>query len=94
MQAIETKCLPATNARGSRIKAECRRGSITISYPYKFDAENAHIYAVNQLVNKFEAEDVEKYGTQKDISPWLLPFVTGQLQNGHYVHVFITQNSK
>lgn len=32
MQAIQTKYLPATNYRGSRIKATCERGSLTIGY--------------------------------------------------------------
>lgn len=32
-QAIQTKYLPATSFKGSRIKAWCERGSITIDYP-------------------------------------------------------------
>ena len=32
MQAITTRYLPCTNCRGSRIKAECERGSITVSW--------------------------------------------------------------
>ncbi|TXH40544.1 MAG: hypothetical protein E6Q97_39425 [Desulfurellales bacterium] len=34
MQAIQTRYLGPTNSRGSRIKAWCDRGSITIPYPH------------------------------------------------------------
>ena len=32
MQAIETKVLPATNTKGTRVKATCQAGSITRSF--------------------------------------------------------------
>ena len=46
MQAIQTKYLPATNTRGSRIKATCDRGSITIPYPRELSGDEVHREAV------------------------------------------------
>jgi len=45
MQAITCKYLPATNCKGSRIKATCEAGSVTVGYhsgsddPYRDAAE-------------------------------------------------------
>ncbi len=39
MQAIKTKYIPATAVHGSRIKAECERGSIFIPYPHELSGE-------------------------------------------------------
>ena len=49
MQAIETKYIPASNYRGSRIKATCERGSITVSYDDALNGEEAHIAAAQAL---------------------------------------------
>lgn len=86
-QAILTRYLPATNSRGSRIKASCERGSITISYPDERNmGEDVHRAAVEALVAKFVAEDAKRYGTDKN--PWSRPFVSGGLPNGDWAHVF------
>lgn len=87
MKAIETKYLPATNTRGSRIKATCERGSITISYPSDLSGDAVHIAARQKLIEKFLAEDKARYGEAHN--PWSDPMVCGQLANGHYVHVFL-----
>lgn len=86
MQAIETKYIPATNYRGSRIKASCERGSITVSYDCALNSEEAHIAAVKALVAKFVKEDEKRYGTNNN--PWSKPFVTGGLKKT-YVHVYL-----
>ena len=52
MQAIQTKYLPATNTKPSRIKAWCEAGSVTIDYPYEYDESGAHLYAALSLQNK------------------------------------------
>jgi hypothetical protein len=52
MQAIKTKYLPATNFKGSRIKASCEAGSITIPYPYELSGDKVHIFAATELCNK------------------------------------------
>lgn len=87
MQAIITKFLPATNFKGSRIKAICDRGSITTAYPHDLSGDACHIHAVDMLVAKFVKEDAARYGTKKN--PWSKPRACGQLPNGDYAHVFI-----
>ena len=53
MQAIQTKYLPATDTRGSRIKATCETGSITIAYPHELSGQAVHRKAAEALVDKF-----------------------------------------
>ena len=62
MQAIATRYLPATNTRGSRIKAHCERGSIIIPYPCEA-GQGAHRVALKALLDKFDAEDIKRFGT-------------------------------
>jgi hypothetical protein len=59
-QAIFTKYLPATNVRGGRIKAYCERGSITTPYPDELSGEASYAYAVELLLAKFKAEDLNE----------------------------------
>lgn len=88
MQAIQTKVLPATNTLGTRIKATCERGSFTIPYPDGKDLGDAHHVAARYLTTQFANEDSKHYGTNLSRNPWLRPFVTGQLPDGSYAHVF------
>jgi hypothetical protein len=85
MQAIKTTYHGPTNFKGGRIKAQCERGSIFISYPDELNTENAHIAAVDALIAKFIKEDEARYGTNKN--PWSAPRVCGGLKDC-YVHVF------
>ena len=85
-QAIVTKYLPATNTRGSRIKASCERGSITISYPHELSGDACHIAAADALVAKFVKEDAAKYGTNRN--PWVGPRVIGGIGKGMCAHVY------
>jgi len=90
MQAIQTKILPWTNTKPTRIKAFCTRGSITLSIPVEVDGHDAaHIYGAQKLCEKFAAEDVEKFGNPQAGNSWNKNFVTGSLPNGDYAHVFI-----
>ena len=50
---ISTKYLGPTNTRGSRIKATCQRGSVTIPFKYNVYEEQNHYDAVKALVEKF-----------------------------------------
>ena len=53
MQAIETKYLPATNTRGSRIKATSASGlSVTVPYPHELSGMECHWEAARALVAK------------------------------------------
>lgn len=55
MKAIQTKFIPATNTKGSRIKAfDCDDNSITIPYPYELDSPCAHKKAAIALRDKGE----------------------------------------
>lgn len=91
MQAIITKYLPATNNRGSRIKASCDRGTITISYPHELSGDEVHREAVRALVSKFNAEDRKEYGPDSCPSGkgWNAPFASGSIPSGEMVHVFV-----
>jgi hypothetical protein len=92
MQAIQTKYLPATNYRGSRIKASCERGSITIPYPHELSGDEVHRAAVYALLAKFCAEDLAEYGTKQEDNPWSREYVTGFLPDGSGAHVFLPWN--
>lgn len=52
-QAIVTKYLPATNTRGSRIKASASAGSKTIGYDDSLNTDGAHAVAAQALAEKF-----------------------------------------
>lgn len=53
MQAIQTKYLGPTNTRGSRIKATCASGSLTIGYPHELgQGQPAHRKAAEALIAK------------------------------------------
>jgi len=54
MIAIQTKYMPATNTRGSRIKAWTSNGhSVTVPYPHELSFEKAYFWAVRELVAKY-----------------------------------------
>ena len=88
MQAIHSKYIPATNHKGSRIKATCERGSITIPYPHELSGDSVHRLAVIKLVWKFIEED-NKNGITPEANVWARPFVTGGLPDGTYAHIFV-----
>jgi hypothetical protein len=52
MQAIVTKYLGPTNSRGSRVKATCQAGSITVSWDDAWDVFPNHRAAALALVKK------------------------------------------
>jgi hypothetical protein len=89
MQAIETKYLGPTNAHGSRIKATCEAGTITIPYPHELSGDEAHRKAAKALCDKLTARNVKEYGTKLEDDSWQKPFVTGGLKHS-YVHVFLS----
>ena len=63
MQAITVKYLPPTNTKGSRLKAICSRGSITVSFKYDLEDYEREAYAASELVKKFQDEDFKEYGS-------------------------------
>lgn len=52
MQAISTKYIGPSNVRGSRIKATCEAGSLTIGYPHELSGEDCHRKAAEALRDK------------------------------------------
>jgi hypothetical protein len=60
MQAITTKYISATNTKGSRIKATCEAGSITISYPHELSGQDVHAAAAMALVRELGWDDYGK----------------------------------
>ena len=83
MQAIITKYFGPTNSRGSRIKAQCAAGSITIDYPYDLSGRACHAVAAKALLHKLNWND-PTYGS----------LMGGQLPNGDYAFVFDNALSK
>lgn len=59
MQAITTKYMGPTNHRGSRIKASCPAGSVTIPFNYG-SGDGGHYEAFIALIDKLGWHD---YGT-------------------------------
>ena len=55
MKAIETKYIPASNTKPSRIKAFTEGGnSLTVSFPMDLDGEGAYRYAAELLQQKMK----------------------------------------
>lgn len=52
MQAIQTKFLPPTNMKGSRVKAWCDAGSLVVSYDYALNAPENHRHVAEALASK------------------------------------------
>ena len=50
--AVFTKILPATNCKGTRVKAKCSLGEITLGFSYTGNAKNEQLRAVNALMYK------------------------------------------
>jgi hypothetical protein len=91
MQAIVTKYIGATNARGSRIKATAKRGSIVVPYPHEINSGDVHAYAAQKLCALFAAEDLKDYGTPITKNPWSKAFVSGSMPGSNCTecHIFI-----
>lgn len=77
MQAIQTKYLPMTNTRLSRIKATAAAGTITVSYDHSLDVEGNHRAACDALRAKLSW-----------VGDYYADMVGGQLPDGSYAWVF------
>ena len=86
MQAIVTKYIPATNTRGSRIKAQCDAKTIIRDWPARLNMEDAHTFVAVQLVRELGWAG-ESYGGRM--------MRAGMPQKGsHYAYVFILTGGK
>jgi len=89
-QAIVTRYVSPTNTRGSRMKAECNRGSITIPFPQECSYEMANVAAAQALCDKFIAEDARDFGSASATGNFYSrKRVCGVLPNSEYAHVFV-----
>jgi len=86
MQAITTKYFGPGNARGSRLKAECDRGSLTVEWDYSQGVDENHARAARALLDRFALEDVAEYGGRPEDHHWG-KFVSGTTKAGVGVHV-------
>lgn len=89
MQSIQTKFFGPTNNKGSRYKATCERGSITVYAGYSLTPERNHIEAAKALILKFNDEDRKAGIEPKPGVGWNCNFVSGSLPDGTMVHVFM-----
>ena len=51
-EAIFTNILPATNCKGTRVKAKCSLGEVTLGFSYTGNAKSEQLRAVNALMHK------------------------------------------
>ena len=77
MQAIICKYFGPTNVKGSRIKAQCDAGSITIDYPHELSGQAVYRKAAEALVAKLGWTEAHYGG-----------LLGGQLPSGDYAFVF------
>ena len=75
MVIIKTKTLPATNTRGTRIKASANGYEATIPYPYEESGVNCHYKAVQALIEKNNLEwDISNMGWGSDTDSYYFTF--------------------
>ena len=80
MQAIETRVIPATTHKPTRIKATCWAGSVTISYQCE-GMDKAHKEACLALLTKLEWLEYGKWtgGTIKNGNMvWVCSYATNE----------------
>lgn len=86
MQAIVCKYYGPSNVRGSRIKASCAAGSVTIGYPHeKNSGEDAHRAAADALMAKL-GWDAEGFKLSAGCLPngdWVFTLINPRLDMLH-----------
>lgn len=84
MKTIVTKVLPATNTKGTRIKATDGHNSVTIGRSYEGSLDTEHAEAAVALISKMVAAGY-----------WKKPvgIATGTLPNGDMVHIMLMDRS-
>ena len=60
-QAIETKYLGPTDHRGSRVRAKCQAGSVTLSWDHALDTVANHAAAARALIRKLGWDNRDWY---------------------------------
>jgi hypothetical protein len=74
MIAILTKYLPATNFKGSRIKAYTSNSgqSVTIGYPHDLNSDDAHKLAAQTLMRKMKWSNEIIGGGTNNGTAWVM----------------------
>lgn len=84
MIAIHTKFIPATNTKGSRIKAyTSTKWTATVPYPYHLSYELAHFEAVKALVERNKLDwnlDNMCHGDSADGKGYVFCFADSKVQ--------------
>lgn len=52
MQSIQTKFIGPTNTKGSRVKATCRLGSVTLGWDHALNQKENHLEALQAMCDK------------------------------------------
>jgi hypothetical protein len=66
MQAITTKYIGPSNVRGSRVKAQCQAGSITLEWDDSLNSERNHETAAKALAAKLDWRGKWRGGSPHD----------------------------
>lgn len=83
MQAIQVKYIGPSVSKGSRIKAWCDAGSITISYPHELSGQSVYRAAAEALADKLKW-NTDHYGG----------LLGGCLPSGDYCFVLNNSSAK
>jgi len=62
-QAISTHYIGPTNFRGSRVKAQCEAGQITIEWDNALNVTNNHAAAATRLIDKLKWDGIWHMGS-------------------------------
>ena len=82
MKAIETKYLPATSFKGSRIKAYAEGGnSLTIGYPHELSGQDVHEKAAILLCKKMSWSTDLLGGGKADGNGYVFVFKNQGMEN-------------
>lgn len=71
MIGVETRFVPAGVHKGSRIRAKCSAGQVTIPYPYELDVYGGHRLAVQALAEKLGFKGEIHMGSHPDGSGYV-----------------------
>lgn len=89
-QAITTRYMCPTNTKGSRYKASCEAGTITIPADDSLDRDGNHLAACAALKAKISKANAAKYGTEPKHDVWSRKTIAGSIDGGRTVaHVFV-----
>ena len=89
MQAIITTYLCPTNTKGTRYKASCEAGSVTISADNALSIDQNHGAACQALKDKLSERNATAYGTKPENDVWQRKTVCGSFDGAkRMAHVF------